>query len=101
MSNVGHPPATPIPDRPRAGEVKRRRRQWPQDLALVRELKDRETAGRVEAPVADRVAPADVLLVEFSQAAEPPGRPEARLRCRTPPSTEPDSRGVSGVRACA
>ena len=68
-------------DRPRPGEVERGRRQRPQHLALVREpLGDREAAGGMDAPVADLVAPARVVLVELAQAAEPPRRPEPRLQ---------------------
>jgi len=67
-------------DRPRAGEIEPGRWQRAQDLALVREpLGDREATGCVDAPVADLIAPTRVLLVELGQAAEPPGRPKARL----------------------
>ena len=41
---------------------------------------DREPAGRMDAPVADAVAPARVLLLELGQAPEPSGRPEAGLQ---------------------
>src|SRR5215218_2308954 len=69
------------PDRPRPSEIERCRRQRAQDLALMREaLGDGEPPGRVDAAVADPVAPMGVLLVELSQATEAPGRPEPGLQ---------------------
>ena len=90
------------PDRPGPAVIERGRWQRPQELALVREpLGDREPAGGVDASVADTVAPARVLLVELAQAAEPARRPEPVFKSRTPPSTDPFSRGVDGVQAVA
>jgi len=62
------------------GGVEARRRQRPQRRALLSEaLGDREAAARVDARVADPVAPVDVLVVELAQAAETASRPEAGL----------------------
>src|SRR5919202_2206781 len=42
-------------------------------------LGDREAPARVDADVADRIAPVAVLLVEIGERGDPPCRPEARL----------------------
>ena len=63
-------------------------------------LGDREASGGMDAPVADPIAPARVVLVEL--ASEPNAGP-ARTALQIPDAAldEPFSRGVAGVQAVA